>query len=291
MEAKKRIAGFRYLRKTAIEFIITVFALIFSLSSCSVRKYEDVPYLENSTLTVTPTLNIFTSKKKEKQDSPVLIFVHGGNWNSGKKEFYNFFGNNFARKGVTTVVVGYSLSPKVNYDVMADQTAQAIQWIKNNISQFNGDPNQIFLTGHSAGGHLLALAAMNPKYNIEPGTISGIILNDAAGLDMHHYLQNNPPTSGNDYLTTWTNDPENWKDASPIFYLNENTPPFLIYLGKKTYPSITTANQRFLQEIRSIKPDTEFVLLNKKHVPMMTQYIWPWNNRYNEILNFMKMQK
>lgn len=271
--------------------IIIIPILLLILSSCSVKKYENISYLENSSIAVQPTLNVFTSKKDKNQNSPVLIYVHGGNWNSGKKELYNFFGNNFARKGVTTVIVGYTLSPNANYEEMANQTAQAIKWTKNNISKFNGDPDQLFLIGHSAGGHLIALATINPEYEIEPGTVSGIILNDAAGLDMHHYLQNNPPTTRDNYLTTWSNDPENWKNASPINYLNENTPPFLIYLGEKTYPSITTANQRFLEELRSFQPDVKFILLNKKHVPMMTQYLWPWNKRYREIINFMEVQE
>lgn len=291
MEVKLRLISYPYPGNRKVRSIILVPVLFILLSSCSVRKYEDISYLENSITSLSPTLNVFSSKKHKNQNAPVLIFVHGGNWNSGKKELYNFFGNNFARKGVITVVVGYTLSPEANYDEMANQTAQAIKWTRNNISKFNGDPDQIFLTGHSAGGHLVALAAMNPQYGIEPGTVSGIILNDAAGLDMHHYLQNNPPTTRDDYLTTWSNDPENWKNASPIYHLDENIPPFLIYLGEKTYPSITKANQRFLQELRPLKPDTKFILLNKKHVPMITQYIWPWNNRYREIMHFMEMQK
>ncbi|WP_050855615.1 alpha/beta hydrolase [Gillisia limnaea] len=290
MKKKSKLRVYAYPRIKKYCSIIIVPIVLFILNSCSVKKYENISYLENSSIAVPPTLNIFSSKKEKNQNSPVLIFVHGGNWNSGKKEFYNFFGNNFARKGVTVVIVGYTLSPDANYDEMAKQTAQAIKWTKNNISQFDGDPGQLFLTGHSAGGHLVALTTLNPKYEIDPATVSGIILNDAAGLDMHHYLQNNPPTTRDNYLTTWSSDQENWKKASPIYYLDENTPPFLIYLGEKTYPSITTANRRFLQELKSFQPDAEFILLNKKHVPMMTQYLWPWNKRYREIMNFMELQ-
>ncbi len=269
---------------------ITPVLIFFFITSCGFTKHKNISYLENSEKSNPPSLNVFSAKDEDTTSRPpVLIFVHGGNWDSGKKGWYSFFGKNFARKGITTVVVGYTLSPEADYDEMTSQIASAIQWTKNNISNYNGDPNQIFLTGHSAGGHLIALAVMNPKYGIDPNDISGIILNDAAGLDMHNYLQKNPPGTANNYLTTWTNDPETWKKASPIFYLDEETPPFLIYLGKKTYPSITTANKRFLEALKPYQPQVEPVLLNKKHIPMMTQYFWPWNDRYQEIIDFMEM--
>jgi len=260
------------------------------LSSCGVTKHTDLPYLKGAEKSTQPTLTVFSAKPKINEGKPpVLIFVHGGNWDSGKKEWYSFFGKNFAKKGITAVVVGYTLSPQADYQKMTSQIASAIQWTKDNIEQYNGDSDKLFLTGHSAGGHLISLAVMNPDYGIDAKDISGIILNDAAGLDMHHYLQKNPPTSKNNYLTTWTNNPETWKKASPIFYLNEETPPFLIYVGEKTYPSITTANQRFLNVLQQYQPEVAPVLINKKHIPMMTQYFWPWSNRYQEMIEFMKV--
>jgi len=274
------------------KYIILCLIVLNFLSSCAVKKEKDVAYLQEtrkSALKEEPTLNIFSPKKETSKKLPVLIFVHGGNWNSGKKELYNFYGNNFAKKGIVTVIVGYTLSPQANYKEMTSQISQAIIWTKEHISEYKGDPEKIFLTGHSAGGHLIALAALDKRYGIDSDAISGIILNDAAGLDMHDYLSRNPPTSENDYLTTWTDDPKTWELASPINYLSENTPPMLIYIGKKTYPSIKTANERFLKELRKYQPEVEVDTINKKHIPMITQYFWPWNNRYNEIVDFIKM--
>ena len=273
-----------------MRFTIPSVILLMSLFliSCSVQKIEDVSYL-NTTLNNTsqPSLNIFSPKKAKYQNTPVLLFVHGGNWNSGNKELYNFYGNNFAKNGITTVVVGYTLSPSANYKEMTTEVAEAIKWTQQNISKYNGDPKQLVLTGHSAGGHLVALAAMDPQYGIDPDDISGIILNDGAGLDMHHYLETYPPTTTNNYLTTWTKDPEIWKEASPIFYVSESTPKIMMYVGEKTYPSITIANKRFLDAIKPFQPDLVPILLDKKHIPMMTQFIWPWNNRYDEMIEFM----
>ena len=90
---------------------------------------------------------------------------------------------------------------------------------------------------------------------------------------------------------TLTSNPENWKEASPIYFLNKNTAPFMIYTGSKTYESIKVSNKRFLKELHKYQPNVTPIVLNKKHIPMVLQYIFPWNNRYDEIINFMNENK
>ncbi len=256
------------------------------LSSCSTKKFKNITY-ENSVQGKPLQLNVFVPRKAKVEKMPVLLFVHGGNWNSGNKNIYGFFGRNFAKKNVITVIPSYTLSPDANYDQMTQEIASAIKWVGTTIENYGGNAEKLFVTGHSAGGHLVALATMNPKYGVKSGSVSGIILNDAAGLDMNHYLENYPPTTENDYLSTWTNNPEEWKKASPINFLNKEMPPFLIYVGKKTYPSIKVANERFLNEVRLYQKDVNPIILNKRHIPMILQYFWPWNDRIDEIVDFI----
>lgn len=260
------------------------------LTNCGTIKNTDVSYLPSAgkdTVNV-PMLNIFVPRKSSATQLPVLIFVHGGNWNSGRKGTYDLLGRNFARKGVITVIPDYTLSPDASYADMTRQIVSSIHWTKKNISQYNGNPNMIYISGHSAGGQLGALAVMNPKYGLDSGSISGIILNDAAGLDMKNYLEENPPTLKEDYLTTWTSNSELWHDASPINFLNKNTPPFLIYVGDKTYNSIKKANSRFVTALEPFQPDVTPIRLNKKHIPMVVQYFFPWSDRFDEIIAFMQ---
>lgn len=274
------------------QITILCLSMLLSLSSCASKKYKNISYLtENNSSKEKPTLTVFSPRNSKHQNNPVLVFVHGGNWNSGDKKLYGFFGRNFAKKGVTTVIVGYTLSPNADYNDMANEVAQAVNWTKENISKYKGNPNEIFLTGHSAGGHLVALVGTNPKYLKDKSIIKGIVLNDAAGLDMKHYLEEFPPTDQDDYLATWSNNPDKWEDASPIYFLDKSSPPFMIYNGSKTYESIKVSNERFLKELHKFQPDVEPIVLNKKHVPMILQYFFPWSNRYNEIIEFMNRNK
>ena len=280
--------------------IVLLLALILT-SSCASKKIKEIGYLktESPNNAENPEnaadslrLNVFQPRKSKSSKSlkPVIIFVHGGNWNSGNKNTYGFLGRNFAKNDLVTVIPSYTLSPNANFDTMATQIAEALQWVANNIETYGGNPEAIYLMGHSAGGHLIALISTHPKYVAEKSIIKGVILNDAAGLDMYSYLQKYPPTTENNYMTTWTKDQSKWKQASPVYFLSEASPDFMIYVGLKTYPSITRQNKTFLEELNKFQPEVEPIYLNKKHVPMMTQYFWPWSGRYDEIMGFIKKE-
>ena len=263
------------------------------LFNCASRKIKDVSYLTKTETKaeIKPTLNIFEPRNTEALKNPVVIFVHGGYWTEGDKKTYGFLGRNFAKKEVVTVIPGYTLSPNASYNDMAKEIAEAVEWTVNNIEKYKGDPEQIYLMGHSAGGHLIALITTNPKYLKDKSVVKGVILNDAAALDMKSYLDKNPPTSKYHYDVTWTKDPDNWKDASPIYFLDKTAPPFLIYVGEKTYPSIITQNASFVDALKPFQPDVKQLFLDKKHVAMMSHYVFPWTKRYDEILEFISKNK
>ncbi len=268
--------------------IITLFFLALMIISCKPTMiYKDISYTKNHK-GEDVKLNIFTPKNLKNKNYPVLIFVYGGNWNTGNKNKYNLLGRNFARKNMIVVIPDYTLSPNADVDEMTKEIAAAIQFTKANAEKYHGNPEKIFISGHSAGGQLASSAVMNPKYEISEKTISGIILIDAAGIDMKNYLEKYPPTAEDNYDITWSKNPENWKQASSIYFINEKTPPFLIYVGEKTYPSIKVANENFLKALKPFQPNLKPIMLNKKHVPMVLQYFLPWSKRFDEAVDFME---
>ena len=274
-------------------FLISALAIL--LSSCGIQKVKNIDYLPE-TLTSEksqPKLNIFAPKEKPSEKMPVIIFAHGGNWNRGSKAGYGFYGRDLARKNIVLVVPGYTLSPEVTYDTQAKQIAEAIKWTKANISDYGGDPNNIFVNGHSAGGHLAALAVMNPKYGINQNEISGLILNDAAGLDIYSFNLEVPPKKGGfyDYVSTFTDDPEIWKDASPINFVSEDNPPFLIMGGTKSIKSIIKYTDLFVEEVRKVQPEVNYTKFEKGHFSMMLHMIYGGQSIYKVIEDFIEVQR
>lgn len=197
-----------------------------------------------------------------------------------------------ARKGIVTVIPDYPKSPAAGYNEMAEEIAAAVKWVKQNIRDFGGDSNRIFISGHSAGGHLAALISIKDDYFKKEqiaNPIKGLILIDAAGLDMYGYLKEQNLPAGDTYLQTFSNEPDTWKAASPIYFLHNNMPPMLIYQGGKTYPSISSSNAKFVDSLKKYNTKFNFYIQpGKRHVPMITQFFNPYNKRYKEMLAFMK---
>ncbi|RDC65696.1 alpha/beta hydrolase [Adhaeribacter pallidiroseus] len=286
---------------TCYSLLLIVCYLLGNLSGCTfkrIHRTKNIAYTQFQSRVYTKEqqhLNVFAPRRQGKNLKKVLIFMHGGSWNSGKKATYNFLGNRLARKNVVAVIIDYPLSPKANYAQMATAAASAVKWTKENIKNYGGDPHNIFVAGHSAGGHLAALITVRHQYLDSLGlenSIKGTILIDAAGLDMYGYLQEEKLPTGHTYLQTFTANPTEWKEASPLYHLHPSMPPFLIYQGGNTYPSISKSNEKFVKALRAMGLPPQYqVLKGKKHIPMITQFINSRNPRYQEIITFMQTTK
>ena len=101
------------------------------------------------------TLDIFPA---HDPDAPVHLFIHGGYWRAMDKSDYSFIADVFQPAGAVTVLVNYDLCPTVALDTIVAQTMRAIAWTFRNIAQYGGDPNRLYVSGNSAGGHLTAMA-------------------------------------------------------------------------------------------------------------------------------------
>jgi len=89
--------------------------------------------------------------------SPVHVFIHGGYWRLLGKDESSFAAPAFVRAGAAFVALNYALAPKARLDEIVRQCRSAIAWLYRNASGFGGDPGRIFVSGTSAGGHLVAM--------------------------------------------------------------------------------------------------------------------------------------
>lgn len=268
-------------------FLCTAVSLL--LSACSVKpvsKHKNITYSPEKNL----QLNLY-APRKIKSPKKVLIFVHGGNWVHGKKSIYRFFGKGLARKGVIGVVINYRLSPRANYEGMATDVATAVKWVKDHCDSLGGDPNNIYISGHSAGAQLAALVATDNSYSEKSGMenpIKGTVLIDAFGLDMYRYFSLSKNEKDTMYKRVFSEDLGTWKKASPAYHLSKSMPPFIIFTGGKTYPVIKQMNEEFYAEVVKYQPATPFIIVKRKrHVSMIFQFINPGAKAYKQILGFM----
>jgi arylformamidase len=93
-----------------------------------------------------------------KPNAPVLLYFHGGYWRSGSKDQNCHFAELFVKAGATVAVVEYDLCPQVTVTDIVRQARASVAWAYKNISDYGGDPSKIYISGLSAGGHLVAMA-------------------------------------------------------------------------------------------------------------------------------------
>ena len=130
-----------------------------TLPSDTYRATPDIAYGVNAR----QRLDVYRPAKAPRA-APVVVFFYGGNWNRGQRGDYLFVGEALASKGFVAVVPDYRLYPEVRYPDFLDDSAQAVQWTMKHIAQSGGDPEQIFVMGHSAGAYNAAMLALNSAY-------------------------------------------------------------------------------------------------------------------------------
>ncbi|MDJ0944016.1 MAG: alpha/beta hydrolase [Kiloniellales bacterium] len=109
--------------------------------------------------------------------APVQVFVHGGYWRALDKSDHSFAAEALVAAGATVVAINYDLCPAVTLDRIVAQTRAAVAWTYRNIAAYGGDPERIFLSGHSAGAHLAVMALLEDwpgQHGLPPEPIKGV---------------------------------------------------------------------------------------------------------------------
>jgi acetyl esterase/lipase len=94
----------------------------------------------------------------------VVVFFYGGSWNSGSRVDYRFVGEALASRGIVTVVADYRLYPQVRYPLFLRDGARAVAWTKAHIREFSGNPQRLYVMGHSSGGYNAAMLALDGEW-------------------------------------------------------------------------------------------------------------------------------
>lgn len=159
--------------------------------------------------------------------APTIVFLYGGRWQEGSKRDYRLLGNTLTRRGFVVVVPDYRLYPEVRFPAWVGDGARAVRWTHENIRSFGGDPQRVFVVGHSAGAHTAALLALDESLlgaaGVPAGAVCGFV-SLAGPVD-----------------TVWTapdvqalmGPPEGWPRTYPARHVDGTEPPLLLLHGSR----------------------------------------------------------
>jgi acetyl esterase/lipase len=170
-------------------------------------------------------LNIWRPKG-DVQRAPVLIFFYGGSWNSGNRDFYDFYGRALAEQGFVVVVPDYRLVPEVRFPAFLEDAAAAVAWTRQNIVRYGGDPTRMSLSGHSAGAHIAAMLTLDPQWLAKAGVPSGTIRAFVGLAGPYDFF----PFTTNAARAAFGHEPDP-RVTQPIHFVRKDAPPILLLTG------------------------------------------------------------
>jgi acetyl esterase/lipase len=164
--------------------------------------------------------------------APTLVYIHGGYWQTNDKEPYAFLGESLLPGGFNLALVEYTLAPAARLDRIVAEVRAAVAWVIDHAKELGGDPARVFVSGHSAGGHLTAMAMSDPRvagglaisglYDLEPIRLN--YLNDKLGLD-----------------------PDEARRNSPLLHLPSRAAPLVVTVGLGELPELIRQSQEYAE--------------------------------------------
>lgn len=262
----KKTKGFRY------GFVLTCVIVSLSFPSCGFSSRLsrgdlfvkiDIPYTSQAKAE-SQFLDVYAPPQAKR--APVLFFVHGGGWRRGSKDqtVYQNFVQAIAHHGFVTVVPNYRLSSVAEHPAQIEDVASAFAWTYRNISKYGGDPNLIFVSGHSAGGHLVSLLALDRRYlqqqHVPAEAIKGVLALSAV-FDITKMRGRSTKTMAE---PAFGDNPSVWKEASPMDHVRSGLPPFLVLYAKRDPDTLKEQAVRFAAALREKKDRVVLVELKRQ---------------------------
>lgn len=174
---------------------------------------------------VSERLDIFPTKKSNKL-APLLIYIHGGYWRSQTKEDAALMAKAYTDEGVAVAVLEYPLAPQATLAEIVRSVRSAVAWLLKHATTYGVDPNRLFASGSSAGGHLVGMLLSSnwqADYRLPKNVIAG-----GVGLSGLYDLRPLCETYHNEWLNLHT---EQAKRLSPLFQLPEAPVPLVLAVG------------------------------------------------------------
>ena len=201
---------------------------------------KDVPYGEGTRR----TLDVYVP---DVPAAGVVVFLYGGRWNSGTKDYYRFVGQALASRGYATVIPDYRLYPEVRFPGAIEDGAGAITWTQFHARDFVPSNLPMFLLGHSAGAHTMAMLNLDPRWLAEQGLDVRTTISAAVGLaGPYDFLPITDPVA----LAVF-GPGEAGPETQPITFVDGHAPPMLLIASRNDTTVFPRNTERLAARIRA----------------------------------------
>jgi acetyl esterase/lipase len=234
-------------------------------------------------------LDVYRPTQPRASPAPVVVFFYGGAWSSGERGDYRFIGQRLAADGFTVVIPDYRLHAEAKFPAFLEDGARALRWTQDHIAEFGGDPERLFLIGHSAGAYNAVMLALDRRYGAAAGfgseRIRGVI-----GLAGPYDFKLDTPLLKS--LFGGAADPG---DTQPVRFAVSGAPPMLLMTGD-TDETVRPANSVSLAaHLRAAGTPVELrEFPGVSHIDLLLQLSAFWHPRsdaYHAILEFLDRSK
>ena len=230
-------------------------------------------------------LDVFMPESAEM--APILVFFHGGGLVTGNKQFWALSSRGVS-EGYGIVLPNYRLSPSVEYPKHVEDAAAAVSWVFRNISRYGGNPEEIYVGGHSAGAYLAAVLSTQPAFLLEHGIDLSVV---RGTLLLSPFLEvESLATFRESAESIWGTAPEVWRRSTVRVDHPKATPPFLLIYadGDDDWRKQQILDfEKALLAAGAPKPE-RFQLEAHTHNSYVRQIASPENPTFEIMLDFMK---
>jgi arylformamidase len=223
----------------------------------------------------------YGSLEREKIDyfsagpsTPVVIFIHGGFWQLYSKNNFAYLAENYLNEGISVAMVDYPIAPQATIDQIVTSCENAVQFIGQNVSEWGGNPDNVVLSGWSAGGHL-SVTSMNGMKVKAVVSISGIYeLEPLIGTFLNKNLQMDLASA---------------KRNSPMLSLPKGKTPIYLFVGLNELSEMRRQSYDFADKLKATQyPVVMMDILGKNHFSMLEQFEFPDGAVHGRIVALLK---
>jgi len=268
------------LRRIVLPLIVLLFAV--ACTGCNRFAILDatIPsggYLRQTDLPYGPLprqkLDVYQPRHLTAQ-APVVIFFYGGDWQDGEKGNYRFVAEALTSRGFVAVLPDYRLYPEVTFPAFVEDGALAVRWVHENIANYHGNPACVFLMGHSAGAHIVALLTLDKRYLNRVGLDRSAIAGTAALSGPYDFI---PSPDDRPVFGMSASDLQTNPDMEPITFADGSAPPMLLIHGLADGVVDPANSQRLAEKISKSGGSVCYrAYRNVDHAGVVLSLAWPF---------------